>query len=701
MRWIYALLLAVLAGAAQAQGAATLVADTVTVSQTDGAQLQATGNVQVYYDGTTLSAAAIIYDQRSDRLTITGPILIRTPEGAIITADRAEIEPTLENGILRGARLILDRQLQLAANSIDRIDGRYSALTRAAATSCVVCGNRPPLWSIRADRVIHDEVERQLYFENATFRIRGVPVAWIPRIRLPDPTLDRATGLLIPTVRTTSELGIGIKLPYFIALGPSRDLTLTPYVSGDTRTLEARYRQAFMSGTLEVNAAISQDDILNGVTRAYVFAAGAFDLGRGFRLDVDLESVSDAAYLLDYGYSDKDRLDSAVTLTRVRTFDLLYADLTVYDSLRDDEPNAELPPFVAELTYERRIVAPLVGGVLTYGASFDAFERTSDSTGDSGRDMARVGVDLAWQRQTILGGGFVLDALTALDVDYFAVRNDPEADSGARAVSSGAVTLRWPLIRRGAAATHLLEPQVSLGWTAATGIAPPVEDATLTELDEGNLMALTRFPGQDATETGWRSAVALTYTRIAPDDTAASLTFGRLLQSEEQDGFSPASGLASRNSDWLLAGHLDLAGGFGLDARALFDDTFNFSKTEARIDWANERIAVAASYHYLPADPTRERLDRAEEWTVDAAWTVNDNWRLNLGGRYDVARDAPAEADIGLRWRNECVTVDLSLSRRYTFNDAVDPSTDVGFSISLDGFSARGTGSAAAAACAE
>ena len=46
-----------------------------------------------------------------------------------------------------------------------------------------------------------------------------VSIAYIPYLRLPDPTVERAQGFLIPIVALTSNLGIGIKLPYFIPLG--------------------------------------------------------------------------------------------------------------------------------------------------------------------------------------------------------------------------------------------------------------------------------------------------------------------------------------------------------------------------------------------------------------------------------------------------------------------------------------------------
>jgi LPS-assembly protein len=137
--------------------------------------------------------------------------------------------------VLQSARLVLDRQLQIAATQIDRVDGRYSQAYQAVASSCEVCFDNPtPLWEIRARRVIHDEVEQQLYFEGAQFRVMGVPVIWLPQMRMPDPTLERATGFLAPSVRATDTTGTQIRVPYFIMLGDHRDLTVTPWIGSAT-----------------------------------------------------------------------------------------------------------------------------------------------------------------------------------------------------------------------------------------------------------------------------------------------------------------------------------------------------------------------------------------------------------------------------------------------------------------------------------
>jgi len=63
---------------------------------------------------------------------------------------------------------------------------------------------------------------------------------------------------LIPELRNSDLLGLGIKLPYFITLGDHRDLTLTPYLSSETSTLEAQYRQAFLNGDLNIAGAYAE-----------------------------------------------------------------------------------------------------------------------------------------------------------------------------------------------------------------------------------------------------------------------------------------------------------------------------------------------------------------------------------------------------------------------------------------------------------
>ena len=685
MRWLLALLLWLLPLTATAQGAATLIADTVTLDGND--TLVARGNVEVFYDGTRLSAAQIVFDRAGDRLTIAGPIFIQGPDGTILTAERAQIDPQLENGILRGARLVLEQQLQLAANQIDRVDGRYSQLYKSVATSCAVCDGRPPLWDIRAERVIHDEEARQLYFQNAQFRVRGVPILWVPRMRLPDPSLDRATGLLIPRVRTTNLLGSGLKLPYFIVLGPSRDLLLTPYLSGNTRTLEARYRQRFLSGQINVNTAMTSDDLLPDEPRGYIFADGLFDLGDGYRLAFDIEGTSDDGYLFDYGYADKDRLDSSVTLSRVTRNTALSARLTYYQTLRADELNRTLPPITAAVEFTRRY--DLFGGRLSYTADADALARYGEAVGEEGRDVTRAGLGLDWRRDWVLNTGLVADVSLGLRGDWYQI-NDAVAfpRDMTRAAPNASLTLRYPLVKSTSRARHLLEPMLALHWSDSFGDTPPNEDATRPAFDAGNLLSADLLPGQDRADTGLRGALGLRWTRQARSGTDTTLTFGRVFRDSANPAFPDSSGLSGTRSDWLVAGQFQLTQGFDLTTHALLADDLDPTLAQARLDWRTASLDLSAAYIWQQADPALDRPDTVSEWTLDGTARLSEAWAVNFDARYDIIADRPARAGVGVEYQNECVTVDLSVSRRYTSSDNIEPSTDYGFSVSLAGFSA-------------
>lgn len=697
--WRLVLLIVILAAPLRAQQAATLLADRLTIAE--GPSLAAEGNVEVFFDGTRLSAAAIVYDRATDRLIITGPIFIRTPDGTILTAEAATLDPRLRNGLLRGARLVLDRQLQLAANRIDRVDGNLTQLVRAVATSCQVCGTGAPLWEIRAARIIHDAAAQQLYFEDAVLRVAGLPILWLPRMRLPDPSLDRASGFLVPSLRTTDRLGPGLRLPYFIRLGDHRDLTLTPYLSPQTTTLGALWRQAYLAGNIAVEAAVTRDSLLPGQTRGFVMAEGAFALGNGVRLAFDIQAVSDDGYLADYGHGDLDRLESGLHISRVLPDRLLQADVTVYQSLRQGEGLASMPPLVAGFQAERRYFPAAFGGTLTVQAGAEAFLRTAETPGAQARDVTRLGAGAAWRRSWVLPAGLLAEAQAMIRADHYAIGDDPAyPDPVTRITPAAGLTLRWPLIRRGAGGVvDVLEPVVTLSWADGIGDPVPPEDSRLAEFDEGNLSALHRSPGQDGDESGTVLAAGLTWSRTTPAGWQARLTFGRVLRDRAAAGFTASSGLDGLTSDWLVAGQVRLPDGLALGLRSLIGDTGDVGKTDARLDWAGAQVQLAAAYVWLPADAGENRDAPISEWSLDAAYAITDRWTIRAEGRYDVARDEPARAGFGLGWRNECLAVDLSVSRRYTSTAAVEPATDFNLSVTLNGFSAGRGAEVAPRAC--
>ena len=50
-------------------------------------------------------------------------------------------------------------------------------------------------------------------------KVYNFPIFYFPKLSHPDPTVDRRSGFLTPTLYDTKNLGSGISIPYFFDLG--------------------------------------------------------------------------------------------------------------------------------------------------------------------------------------------------------------------------------------------------------------------------------------------------------------------------------------------------------------------------------------------------------------------------------------------------------------------------------------------------
>lgn len=692
-----ALALALTALAAPAQEAPSmLIADHVEILG-DG-RLVARGNVEAMQGTAHIKASRITYDPDAESLSIEGPIFLKEGDNTVILASSADLSTDLTEGLMRSAQVVLDQQLQIKAVELNRVSGRYTQLYNVVASSCEVCAANPvPLWQIRAKRVIHDQEEKQIHFDHAVFDVVGVPVFYLPHLRIPDPTLERATGFLAPSFHNGNDLGFGVKLPYFIALGSDKDLTLTPYLAaGYTQTLELRYRQAFRKGYVEFNGAVSNDSLKDDSgLRAYGWAVGRFDLPRDFKLSFDIEAVSDDDYPGDYDYlNNKDRLDSTIRLQRVKRDQLLVGEVIYYESLRSEDDNDTQPFQLGDLSWEQRFQPAGIGGIASLGLELHGHQRRSDID-VIGRDVARLTGLVDWQRDWVGPWGILLDVQTMMMFDHTSVNQDDSYDSPiSRIVPLGAVELRWPWVRNGAGASHVIEPVAQLVWSRDEDDPTPNDESTQLEFDSGNLFGLSRFPALDQYEAGFRANLGLSWTRYDPAGWSMGGMLGRILRSDSLDQFDGFEIFEGRESDWLAELRFELANRLSLNSRTTFDDDFDFNRHELRVGWNSDVFDLSSGFVWLEPSETESRHDKTREWTLEAGWDVNEWLSTTLDWRYDMVLERSASTRIGIEYQTDCLAFDFALRRRYTDYDQDEPETDFSFQVDLAGINGAGSGRA-------
>jgi LPS-assembly protein len=221
--------------------------------------VSAIGSVQAYYRGATIEADELIYDQKSKRLRAQGNVRLTEPDGKITYGQLIDLSDDYRDGFVDSLRLETVDDTRFAATRADRTVGNYTVLQNGVYTACLPCQDdpkKPPLWEVRAARIIHDQGEKMLYFEDARIEFFGVPLAYVPFMSTPDPTVKRKSGFLFPTITETTQYGFGLKIPYFWALAPSYDLTVsTTLTTMQGPLFEADWRQRLIEGSYSIKAA--------------------------------------------------------------------------------------------------------------------------------------------------------------------------------------------------------------------------------------------------------------------------------------------------------------------------------------------------------------------------------------------------------------------------------------------------------------
>jgi len=672
-----------------------LIADEVTYDAETG-RVTASGNVEVYYGERTLTARRITYDERTDRISAEGDIVLRDKSGATVFANIADLDAELQDGLVRGAQSVITGDVKLAAVAARRVGDRYNALSKAVYSPCRVCASDPtPLWSIRARRVIHDEAERVIHYENATFLIFGVPVAYLPYFRHPDPTVDRASGFLVPSFLSSSIYGRAVKIPYYWVIDPHSDLTVTPFITtGDGALLELDYRRLFRKGDLSLGGSITWNDYSDGdwQPHGFITSKGLFEIGAGVETGWDFTTATDKAFMRRYDYDYGDRLDSELFVRRYRADDYFEVSALGFQSLRENEAAGNLPFALPYMEARWEVPPMLFGGDVGLFTSSYVLERRN------GRDSTRFTLGADWEREEILPIGLAITGFAELRGDFYSARNDPLIDSSptSRLTGHAGVELRYPLIwERPGGASHIVEPIVQ-GIVAPSGHNDPdipIEDSLVTEFDALNVISRNHFSGLDSFEDGSRLNMLLRYDRVVDEGMQFDAAVGRVFRFSDKETFSPGSGLRPAASDWVASWQARWDPHVAIRHRIRMDDDFTLAQNEffGKVDI--DPVELTASYAFIESDPFIGAPNDREEISTTAALQLNRNWSIGGVLRRDLERDEFVLLGGSLTWQNECAAIDLFLRRRFTDIENAPASTSFGVNVRLLSLGASNFGS--------
>jgi LPS-assembly protein len=559
----------------------------------NNSRVSAVGNVQMFYNGTSVEADAVIYDQKTKRLHAEGNIRLTDTDGKITYANVMDLSDDYRDGFVDSLRVDTADNTRMAATRSDRTGGNYTVFENGVYTACAPCRDdpkKPPLWQVKGARIIHDQVDKMLYFENAQLEFFGVPLAYLPYFSTPDPTVKRKTGFLTPQVSSNTTFGTGIETPFYWALAPDYDLTISPrYTTRQGLLAQAEFRQRLIDGSYEIRAyGIDQQD-------AGAFAGQPGD--RQFRGGIDTKGqfaindkwvwgwdgvlLTDYYFFSDYRLAQyKDPLNSFLSLPTEAISQLYltgvgnrsYFDLRTEYYLSYSGNQQQVPVIWPVWDYSNVFNYPIFGGEVSYKTNFVNITR-NDAAFDPITTLAntnalcntlsadplarlpsqcllrgipgtytRLTVEAEWRRSFTdpLGEIWTPFAIMRADAINADISNQPGVSSYLPVGDTQAVRLmptvgleyRYPFINVQPWGSTTIMPiaQVIIRPNETYAGRLPNEDAQSLVFDTSNLFSVDKFSGYDRVEGGGRANVGVESTTQFDRGGSVKVLFGQSYQ---------------------------------------------------------------------------------------------------------------------------------------------------------------------------
>ena len=294
--------------------------------------LTASGEVEGRYQDKTLRADKVRYDLNTGQVIALGNVVLVNADGSTQHAQKLELSGELEAGTAVDfiARFPAGGHLAAAFAKRNTEDG--VELYNAYYTACEACRREDgkaskPTWRLKARKVTQDQATNSIRYRDAIFEFKGVPIFYTPYLAHPDPSVGRATGLLIPFAGASGNKGVNFRTPYYFALSPYSELTVTPRVYQKVNPLlDVAYRRKFHTGEFNISGSATHSSFFdrdgNPFTDQTVFVnpeeslnskkwRSSFYTNGLFEINEQWKWGFEAGYATDDNYLDRYDIDDA------------------------------------------------------------------------------------------------------------------------------------------------------------------------------------------------------------------------------------------------------------------------------------------------------------------------------------------------------------------------------------------------------
>lgn len=686
------------------------------------------GNVQLHRGDQFLGTDRLTYNQKSGNYRADGSVRYQDA-GMRIVAKSAEGNQDTDTHTINDLQYqLMRRRGNGGAEQINLKDDSGSLVGATYST----CDPRQRAWELRASRIDIDMARGRGVARNATLRIGRVPVLYVPWF--PFPTDDRRqTGLLYPSISTSSRNGFDWRQPIYLNLAPNYDATLYPRImtsrgvqlGGEFRWLYEQGRGATSGSWMpKDNLPGKQPDrYLRDVAGNPIPGARLPDTNRGqFNLGAihtfgptwystaNVGWVSDTHYLEDfsnslYGVSNYFIRSEAGVFGQGRYWNAGvsadYSQLADYTLTENSLPYNRLPRLFGHW-------AQPFGRWLEAGADVEAVRFQHEAAREFGRFGGTRFDAKPYVAANFEGASWFVRPKLAWRHTAYQLDSEWRATAGAtsltRSVPVSSLDAGMYFDRsttvRGERYLQTLEPRLyylRVPYRDQNGI--PLFDTAPMTFSWGQLFRDNRYTGPDRQTDADQLTIAATTRFIGEADghERLSASLGQILYFKDSRVIVPGeSPVATGKSAWVAEVGFAPTDRWAINGAYQWDPKLrgqNLASIRARY-LVGDRGVVNLGYRYRrntsynPAVPG-SLPDLVKQVDFSFLYPINENWSVVGRYYYSLLDRKELETIAGVQWESCCLAVRL-VGRRYLRNRTGDLNNAIQLEVELKGLGSAG-----------
>lgn len=659
--------------------------------------LKAWGNVEIFHNGMILKAERITYDLTNNKIQVDENAQLYTASGEIITTNYVQIKNQFEDILVDGLRLYLQDNSQISAMGGIYKKNQYWILNQASFSPCQFCDNKnkPLTWQLKAGQIYYDKKTEDIYYYDVVGEILGIPVFYSPYFSHPSPFVKRRSGFLAPSFSNSDQLGFVTKVPYYIVIDDTQDLTVTPWITTKHYgLLEVEFRKELEKGRFQINTSGTYTDLVEGKIkrkkkkfRGHLDAEAEYFFSPHTRLGLDLALQTDDTYRRVFDFDNQGTTENRLFIEDMRDKNYFIAQVLDYEDLRLDKYKFKDEPLILPYIYGELVTDPdPLGGIWHLYAEARSVRNKNYFADDLDFDQHHAILKADWVKNYVFDCGLVsnIDLTAQADIYHF---NNALDDHFTEPFFFGQahIDLRYPFVKADLHEdTFIIEPVLGVVLAPTTTrraeIIPNIDSQTF-ELDDLNIFTGYRFTGWDRHDIGSRFYYGLHSEWMSQEHNLTVEAFiGQSLQFDLEDLL-----LDNKNDIFVDSSEFsDIVGRFYVSTdpidifyRFLIDNhdlSFNRHDIAARLN-IHDRFKLTTTYSYV--DESMSASDYVSFVTLDATVHLSEYWFAKAGLMHNFTDDFFPKAYGEIGYSDECFGISVLVEHEEANDRDIDDDLSV------------------------